>query len=110
MEGGRAAATNGIRVDTGAAAHHRLRPALSLSLAVNYPISGLDVWSYHVFNPLVHGCNALLVFGGIRRALQSPQHSPTWGSHVDGVALSTALQWAAHPLQTMYVTYAIQRG
>ena len=37
------------------------RPILNLSFALNYAISGTDVWSYHVFNILLHAGSALLV-------------------------------------------------
>ncbi|MES1195260.1 MAG: hypothetical protein ABUL65_05145, partial [Opitutus sp.] len=30
------------------------RPLVNLSLALNYALSGEQVWSYHVFNLLVH--------------------------------------------------------
>ena len=39
------------------------RPMLNLSFAINYAISGTKVWSYHVFNILVHAGSALLLFG-----------------------------------------------
>ena len=43
------------------------RPMLNLSFAINYAISGTKVWSYHVFNILVHAGSALLLFGIARR-------------------------------------------
>ena len=45
------------------------RPVVSLTLAVNYAISGLKVWSYHVFNLAVHLVAALALFGLVRRTL-----------------------------------------
>ena len=30
------------------------RPVLNLSLGLNYPISGTQVWSYHLLNLLIH--------------------------------------------------------
>ena len=46
------------------------RPILNLSFALNYAISGRNAWSYHVFNLLVHGGSALLLFGIVRRTLE----------------------------------------
>ncbi len=45
------------------------RPVLNLSLAVNYAISGLDVWSYHLVNLLIHALAGLALFGVVRRTL-----------------------------------------
>ena len=42
------------------------RPVLSLSLALNYPISGENVWSYHAFNLVVHILADLVHFGIVR--------------------------------------------
>src|SRR5688500_12952905 len=36
-------------------------PLTALSLAINYSISGLDAWSYHLFNLLFHLFNCFLV-------------------------------------------------
>src|SRR5580698_102093 len=43
------------------------RPLLNLSLAVNYAISGLHVWSYHAVNLAIHVLAALTLFGIVRR-------------------------------------------
>src|SRR5688572_12217674 len=45
------------------------RPILNLSLALNYATSGPRVWSYHVFNILIHAAGSLLLFGIVRRTL-----------------------------------------
>ncbi len=45
------------------------RPVVNLSLAFNYAISGTSVWSYHVFNLLIHVLAALALFGIVRRTL-----------------------------------------
>jgi tetratricopeptide (TPR) repeat protein len=74
------------------------RPLVSATLAVNYAISELRPWSYHVVNLLLHiGC-AWLVFGLARHA--------TGQQHLAG---ALALVWAVHPLLTETVTYVIQR-
>src|ERR1700676_1795189 len=48
------------------------RPVVTFSLAANYAISGEQVWSYHVFNPLVHLGAGLTLFGLVRRTLPRP--------------------------------------
>jgi tetratricopeptide (TPR) repeat protein len=77
------------------------RPIVNLSLAVNYAISGGQVWSYHVFNLIVHILATLTLFGIMRRTLTAP-----WGS---ALSFFGALLWGLHPLQTQAVTYIIQR-
>ena len=86
------------------------RPVISLSLALNYAISGLDVWSYHLFNIAVHIACTLLVFGIISRVLRVLD--PVNPSQRDRryQAFAAALLWALHPIQTMCVTYVIQRA
>ncbi len=77
------------------------RPVINLSLALNYAISGLNPWSYHALNLLIHAAAALLLFGLVRRTLAG-----RWGTLA---AWATALLWALHPLQTESVTFVIQR-
>lgn len=81
------------------------RPVLNLSLAINYAISGKAVWSYHILNLAIHILAGLTLFGILRRALAARP----WpvASHA---ALSIALLWTLHPLQTESVTYVIQRA
>ena len=84
-----------IPADTGLAG----RPIVNLSLAVNYAISGGQVWSYHVVNLIVHILATLTLFGILRWTLQAYRK----------IAFSCALLWGLHPLQTQAVTYIIQR-
>jgi protein O-mannosyl-transferase len=81
------------------------RPVLNLSLAINYAISGNQVWSYHVLNLAIHVCAALVLFGIVRRTLviRAVVGAPD-------LALCVALIWALHPLQTESVTYLVQRA
>lgn len=102
------------------------RPLLNLSLAINYAISGTEVWSYHVLNLVIHALAALTLLGVLRRTLTGcdcgfpPQDRPT-GEGIQSrnhrreadatmIAFCTALLWAVHPLQTESVTYIIQRA
>jgi protein O-mannosyl-transferase len=85
------------------------RPIVNYSLAINYAISGLDVWSYHAVNLGIHFFAALALFGVARRTLGRAlvcghAWAPAW------LALAASLVWALHPLQTESVTYVIQRA
>lgn len=86
------------------------RPLIGLSLAINYAISGFDVWSYHLLNLMIHLLAGLALFGIVRRTLLNPRLSGRFGAHSTALALAIALIWLAHPLQTQSVTYIIQRG
>jgi len=85
------------------------RPVVCLTLAMNYAISGLHPWSYHLVNLLIHGCCALLLYALIRRTLQLPRWEEKWRSGAGGYAMVVALLWAVHPIQTDAVTYITQR-
>ncbi len=76
------------------------RPVLNFTFALNYAVSGLDVWSYHVLNWLIHAAAALTLWSVLRRL---PAVGP-------GVATATTVLWALHPLQTAAVSYVVQRA
>jgi tetratricopeptide (TPR) repeat protein len=87
------------------------RPLLNLSLAINYAISGTNVWSYHVVNLAIHILAGLALFGIVRRTLDRMAGRLNLGP--DGprlAALAVALLWVLHPLQTESVTYVVQRA
>jgi tetratricopeptide (TPR) repeat protein len=86
------------------------RPVLNLSLALNWAVSGENVWSYHLFNVLVHAGAGLLLFGIVRRTLRRPLLSARFAEAADALALVIALLWVLHPLQTQAVTYTVQRA
>ena len=86
------------------------RPVLNLSLAINYAISGTEVWSYHILNLLIHIAAGLALFGCVRRTLQLPSLRTRFGTDATLIALGAALLWTLHPLQTESVTYLIQRA
>jgi protein O-mannosyl-transferase len=81
------------------------RPVLNASLAVNYAVSGLAVWSYHVANLVIHALAGLSLFGILRRTLAARR-----GRSANPVAFCASLIWVLHPLLTESVTYVIQRG
>ncbi|MES2693227.1 MAG: hypothetical protein V4773_07115, partial [Verrucomicrobiota bacterium] len=101
------------------------RPVLNLSLALNYALSGTDVWSYHVSNILIHAGASLLLFGIVRRTLARREHTTATttaavmaeatagGSDATTpgrLAFAIAALWALHPLHTQAVTYTVQRA
>ena len=93
-------------IDTTAAG----RPMLNLSLAVNFAISDLSVWSYHLLSILIHIGSSLCLFGLVRRSLNTGRLAAEWAQRATPLALSAALIWTVHPLHTHAVTYIIQRG
>ncbi len=115
--------TNGLTVSG--------RPVLNLSFAVNHAAGGLNPWGYHAVNLAIHLGAALLLYGLVRRLLESGRAgTPLPADSKDGhggersprptgrirpgaeapVAFVTALVWLVHPLQTESVTYIVQRA
>jgi len=86
------------------------RPLFNLSFALNYAVSGLEVWSFHLFNVLVHALAAWALFGLVRRSLLLPGMVERYGRRAGVLAFFTALMWAVHPLHTDAVTYISQRA
>ena len=86
------------------------RPALNLSLALNFAAGGLDVRGYHVTNVLIHALACLTLFGLVRRTLAQPSLRERFGEAAVPVAFTVAALWALHPLQTEAVTYIVQRA
>lgn len=94
------------------------RPLLNLSLALNYAISGTEVWSYHALNIVIHLLAGLTLFGIVRRTLAlhpglaAPRGNRPGVASTEGhwIALAVAALWALHPLHTEAVTYVIQRA
>lgn len=85
------------------------RPIVNLSLALDYAISGLDTWSYHATNLLIHTLAALTLFGLTRQALTGPVLRARFGEISVILAGGIALLWTVHPLLTESVTCVIQR-
>ena len=86
------------------------RPVVCFTLALNYAVSGLNPWSYHVVNLAIHASAALLLFGIVRRTLHGPRLRHRFGKEANGLATAVAICWALHPLQTECVTYIVQRA
>lgn len=86
------------------------RPLLNFTLGVNYAVSGLNVWSYHALNLAIHLLAGLTLFGLLRRTFTRPSLSAKFGEQAWALALTIAVLWTLHPLQTEAVTYIIQRA
>ena len=85
------------------------RPLVNLSFALNYAVDGLEVFGYHLVNVALHLSCALLVFGLVRRTLERPGLSATFGRQSANLAFAAALLWTLHPLATEAVNYVTQR-
>lgn len=85
------------------------RPLVSLSLTLNYALSGQRVWSYHVLNLALHLGSGLLFFGLLRRTFLRASLRQRWGEQAESWAATAALLWSVHPLLTEAVTYVVQR-
>lgn len=79
------------------------RPVPALTLAVNYAVSALDPWSYHLANIVIHIFAALALLGILRRMLP-----PDFQRYGVSPFLVTLL-WTLHPLHTEPVTYVSTR-
>ena len=86
------------------------RPIINLSLAVNYAISGLEPFSYHIFNFAVHVLAGITLFGIVRRTLISYRFGDDVHRAAMPLGLVVALIWLVHPLQTSAVSYISQRA
>jgi tetratricopeptide (TPR) repeat protein len=93
------------------------RPVVSLSLAVNYALSGVSPSGYRTWNLAIHILCGLVLFGIIRRTLDnlsnqsnlSNPSNPTNLSNPSILAFACALIWLVHPLNTEVIDYATQR-
>src|SRR5262245_40730503 len=85
------------------------RPVVALSLAVNYAVGELSPSVYHAWNLGLLILTGLVLFGIIRRTLALPRLSGRFGKSAASIALTCALLWVVHPLQTEVVDYVTQR-
>jgi protein O-mannosyl-transferase len=68
------------------------------------------VRGYHALNLIVHILAGLTLLGVVRRTLLHPRLLGSFGAAANGLALTIAILWTVHPLQTESVTYVIQRA
>jgi hypothetical protein len=98
-----------LLVRSGGVARLHTRPAVIVSFALDYAAGGLNRQPYHGTNLMIHLCAGLALFGVVRRALLLPRLRDRFGRASTSLALTAALLWAIHPLQTESVTYITQR-
>ena len=82
-----------------------------LSVALNYHLSQLDVFSYHFFNLIVHLSSAILVWWFMLLTFSTPvMAEQKITKHAKLIAFFAGLVFLTHPIQTQAVTYIIQRA
>ncbi len=85
--------------------HEPSRPLLGVTWALNYAISDLQPWSYHLVNALVHAANAALAFSLLlwmaRRAGRP---------HAEAESLLGACLFAVTPMAAEAVAYVSSRS
>ncbi|OYT70191.1 MAG: hypothetical protein CFK52_11715 [Chloracidobacterium sp. CP2_5A] len=74
------------------------RPAVNVSLALNYAVHGLHPLGYHLVNLVIHALNCCLLYGLVQSYTRRSR-----------VALFTALLFAAHPAHVEAVTQVVGR-
>lgn len=87
-----------------------IRPVADLTFRINYQTSQLNVWSYHLFNILIHAANGCLLFLVLQKLFSLRRPEARFGEGAETVlsAIIAAI-WVVHPLQVNAVTYIIQR-
>lgn len=85
------------------------RPVAMYSFALNHLLTGLDPFSYHLLNLIIHACNAAVLYALLVLLWRARQRSSDDDRSIALLALFGALLWAVHPVNTQAVTYIVQR-
>ena len=96
-----------LRLRGGDHAQVNSRPLLSLTLALNYWLGGLQVQGYHLVNVLLHCCCGVVLYGVLR---QLWRRVDALAEKADALALCTTVFWILHPLNSEVVYYVSQRS
>lgn len=83
------------------------RPVFALSLEANLALHGRSPLGFHVVNLLIHVLASLTLYGVLRRTYRLATGDP--GTRGSLFAVTAALLWMVHPLQTESVSYIWQR-
>lgn len=75
------------------------RPLVVTTLAINHALSGMQPWSYHLLNLLLHAVTCVLLWRFLR----------TW-SHLSDAAWWLAAVMAVHPIHSETVNYVSARA
>jgi len=87
-----------------------LRPLSLFTFALNWSAGGENVLGYHLVNLILHILTAFIVFLLARFTISLLAGDDRFDQRLkDGSAVFIALLFLLHPLQTMAVTYIIQR-
>ncbi len=84
-----------------------IRPLLMFSFWINHSISGMQSFSYHFLNLLLHLATGVFAFLVVRKFLDRAGES---GWKRDGLAAFAAGLFLLHPLQTESVAYVASRS
>jgi Flp pilus assembly protein TadD len=87
-----------------------LRPVLLITYAVNYAISGVQPWSYHVLNLILHFIASVLVFILVRDHIWWPASERGADGTARIPAAAAALFFALAPLNSQPVNYIWARS
>jgi len=85
------------------------RPVAYLSFVLNWYFSQQNVFSYHLFNILIHIASSFLIFLIILKCYETKGLRRENRKSVFAIALLSTLLWALNPIQTQAVTYIVQR-
>ena len=99
-----------LGLDSDVTTNFMMRPVAYLTFTINYLISGFHPASFRAVNIALHICNALMVFGCLRKllVLGSPARACT-SSSFRFIPTAAAFVFLLHPMQTESVTYITQR-
>ena len=87
-----------------------IRPVLLITYAVNYAISGLEPWSWHVLNLMLHFTASLLVFVIVRDHVWWPPRDRGPSAEARIPAAAAALFFALAPLNSQPVDFMWARS
>jgi tetratricopeptide (TPR) repeat protein len=86
------------------------RPLTDYTYAINYAIGGLDTFSFHLTNVLLHAVNGVLVYAIAWLTLGLPVFAARYGAARRAIAFAAAALFVAHPLATETVAYVSSRS
>jgi len=86
------------------------RPVLNATFWLNYAADGVRPEGYHLFNVALHACSALILYGLVKRILESGRFGPASSRAAASMGLLVAALWGVHPLATSGVNYISQRA
>ena len=85
------------------------RPVATFTFALDHALFAGSLEGYHATNLAIHIGVSVLLFLLVRLTLNTDRLSPRFGDSGPALALSIALIFVVHPLQTGAVTYIVQR-